>query len=78
LEEGFENFGLLDPEPIISQEAQLEIEKLVTIKRILLLRMHGDMSRYMATFFSGFRRMALVRTTIDYFQQAEALAWELN
>ena len=58
LEEGFEN-TLPDPEPVISQDSQLERQQNVTIKRILLQRMHADLSRYLTQFFGGYRKMAM-------------------
>lgn len=78
LEEGIENFGLLDPVPLISQDQQVDMLRNVSIKKILLMRMHADLSRYLCQFFTGFRRMDMVKSAIGQYQKAEALAWDLN
>ena len=57
---------------------QFETDQLATMKRLLLLRMHADLSRYLTQFFSGFRRMNLVKSAIGYYQRAEAASWSLN
>ena len=65
--EGIENSvsDLIEPEPIISQEEQLKKQKCIAIKRILLLRMHADLSRYLTQFFTGYRRSILIRSAIN-------------
>ena len=65
--EGIENSvsDLAEPEPIITQEEQLKKQKNIAIKRILLLRMHADLSRYLTQFFTGYRRNTLIKSAIS-------------
>jgi len=39
----------------------------VSIKKILLMRMHADLSRYLCQFFTGFRRMDMVKSAIGQY-----------
>ena len=40
--------------------------------------MHADLSRYVSTFFTGFRQLEVIKSAIEKYQTAEALCWELN